>query len=92
MFSSDIVVRTGDSHTITDLSGQRINASKDVTIGNHTWVGNKVTMNKGAVLPDHSVVGACSVVTKAFDTNNVVIAGNPAKIIKENIDWLRERI
>ena len=36
---------------------------------------------------DECIVGAMSVVTKAFDEKHSVIAGNPAKICKRNILW-----
>jgi acetyltransferase-like isoleucine patch superfamily enzyme len=36
----------------------------------------------GVTLGDHTIVGAGSVVTKSFENGNCVIAGNPAKIIK----------
>ncbi len=38
-------------------------------------------------IADNSVVGSASVVTKKFDEENVVIAGNPAKICRRNIMW-----
>jgi len=92
MFSSDILVTTGDSHSITDLKGTRINPSKDIVIGNHVWVGHRVMIMKGTKIPSHSIVGAGSFVNKDFEIEHVVLAGNPAKVIKENIDWNRERI
>lgn len=39
-------------------------------------------VNKG----NDSVVGTDSIVTKDVP-NNVIVAGNPAKIIKENFSW-----
>ena len=55
------------------------------------WVGNQVIILKGTEIADNCVVGSGSVVTKKF-TNNLVIAGNPARVVKENIDWKFERI
>lgn len=93
MFSKDITFRTGDSHSIIDeKNGLRINPSEDIIIGNHVWIGNKVIVTKGAVVGDNSIVGTGSIVTKAFDKTNIVVAGSPAKIVKEGINWLRKRI
>ena len=92
MFSSDVTLRTGDSHSVIDFNGKRINISKDIIIGNHVWFGNKTMVQKGVHIADNSIIGAGSVVTKSFAPSNIVIAGNPAKIIKENINWLRKRI
>jgi len=92
MFSSDIQIRTGDSHSIVDRMGVRINNSKDVVIGKHVWIGTKCIINKGSVLSDNSIVGSGAIVTKAFLESNIIVAGNPAKTIKCDINWLRERI
>jgi acetyltransferase-like isoleucine patch superfamily enzyme len=92
MFSSDVTLRTGDSHSIIDLSGTRINTSKDIIIGDHVWFGNMTKIFKNVHIANNSIIGAGSVVTKSFESPNIIIAGNPAKIVKENINWLRERI
>ena len=47
---------------------------------------------KGVKIEGHSIIGSGSVVTKSFGETNVVIAGNPAKIVKKDIDWRCERI
>ncbi|MGT2960218.1 sugar O-acetyltransferase [Streptococcus caballi] len=52
-----------------------------ITIGNNVWLGGGATILPGVTLGDNVVVGAGAVVTKSFG-DNVVIAGNPAKIIK----------
>ena len=54
---------------------------KPVTIGNDCWIGGQAVINPGVTLGDNVVVGSGAVVTKSFPSN-VVIAGNPAKIIK----------
>lgn len=92
MFSTDVTFRTGDSHSIVDLDGRRINNAQDVIIGNHIWIGNKVVLTKGVEIADNSIVGSGSIVTKKFTKKGIVIAGVPAKEIKENVNWLRERI
>jgi acetyltransferase-like isoleucine patch superfamily enzyme len=92
MFSSDVVLRTGDSHSIIDDTGNRINQSKDIMIGDHVWFGNKTIIIKGVQIAKNSIVGTGSLVTKQFMEDGVVIAGNPADIIKKHVNWLRERV
>ena len=92
LFSSDIHFRTGDSHSILDMKGRRINPSQDILLGDHVWVGTKVICLKGSVVPPHSIVGAGALVTKAFSQPNCVLAGNPAKVVKTGVDWSLKRI
>lgn len=53
-----------------------------ITIGHNFWAGGGVTILPGVSLGDNVVVGSGAVVTKSFG-DNVLLAGNPAKIIKE---------
>ena len=92
MLSSDIQFRTGDSHSILDLKGKRLNASEDISIGNHVWVGSKVICLKGMHIGNNCILGTSSLVNKKFYEENVIIAGNPARIVKNEIDWSRQRI
>lgn len=41
----------------------------------------------GASLGNNVIVGIGSVVTKCIETSNALVAGHPAKIIKEHYDW-----
>jgi acetyltransferase-like isoleucine patch superfamily enzyme len=92
MLAYNIDIRTGDSHSIISVStGQRLNYAKDVVIGNHVWVAPHCVLLKGVHILDGSVVATGSIVTRKFDKKNVVIAGNPAVIVKEGVDWTRQR-
>ncbi|WP_019781311.1 sugar O-acetyltransferase, partial [Streptococcus sobrinus] len=53
-----------------------------ITIGDNVWCGAGATILPGVNLGDNVVVGAGSVVTKSFG-DNVVLAGNPARMIKD---------
>ena len=54
---------------------------REIRIGNNVWIGGHATILKGVTIGDRSVVGACAVVTKEVPPD-VVVAGNPARIVK----------
>lgn len=56
---------------------------RPIMIGEGCFIGVNSIILKGSTLGKNVVVGAGSVVSGTFP-NNVIIAGNPAKIIKEN--------
>ena len=93
LFSANITFRAGDSHSVIDaVSGVRVNKSKDIILGDHVWIGNTVIVTKGTVIGNHCVVATGSVVTGKTFPDNCAIGGNPAKVVKEGISWLFERI
>ncbi|MCH5158633.1 MAG: sugar O-acetyltransferase [Clostridiales bacterium] len=55
---------------------------KNVKIGNKVWIGAHATILAGVTIGDGAVVAAGAVVTKNVPPNTVV-AGVPAKVIKE---------
>ena len=91
MFGEFVKCWSGDCHAITDKNtGELINADPEALhVGNHCWIGESTRLLKHTYLPDNTIVGACSVVTKPFGEENLIIAGNPAKIIKRNAVWHR---
>ncbi len=54
---------------------------KDVVIENNVFISNNVTVLKGVSIGTNSVLGSGCVVTKDIPSN-VIVAGNPAKVIK----------
>jgi acetyltransferase-like isoleucine patch superfamily enzyme len=93
LLSRKINIDTSDFHSIIDLNtNTRINPPKDVIIRDRVWVGYNVSINKGSVLGSNSMVAIKSVVSGKKFPDNVVIGGVPAKIIKENITWCREKL
>lgn len=93
MLGRDVCIDTTDFHSIVDATtGERINYPENVSVGNHVWLGYGVTLGKGAVVSDNSVVGKHALVTKQFIQPNICLVGIPAKIIKENINWSREKL
>ena len=87
MFSDHVELMSTDSHTIFDDEYNIINKANSIDIGNHVWLGAGSKILKNVKLADNIIVGAGSVVAKSFNEQNVAVAGNPAKIIKRNINW-----
>lgn len=56
--------------------------AKNIIIGKNCWIGMNSVLLPGVKLGRNTIVGAGSIVTKSFRQGNVVIAGNPARIIK----------
>lgn len=52
-----------------------------INIGRNSFIGAKTVILPGVNLPDHTIVGSGSVVTKSFTEQRIIIAGNPAKKI-----------
>lgn len=73
-----IITNNHDIHNL-DLRSE----GKDVMIGKNCWIGMNAVILPGVRLGNKTIVGAGSIVTKSFNEGNVVIAGNPAKIIKK---------
>lgn len=61
------------------ISGAEYGAS--VNIGDNVWIGGRAVINPGVSIGNNVVIASGSVVTKDVP-NNVVVGGNPAKIIK----------
>ena len=61
------------------LSGKEF--GKPVTIGSNVWIGGSAVICPGVTIGDNSVIGAGSVVTRDVQAN-VVVAGNPARVIR----------
>ena len=78
-----VVIRDYDGHTI-DLPGYEI--AKPIHIGEHVWIGNRAIILKGVTIGDGAIVAAGALVTGDVPAHTIV-AGVPARIIKENINW-----
>ena len=62
-----------------------------VTIGNYVYIGNNSLIMPGVTIGDNVLVAAGSVVTKSVPSN-VVIGGNPAKIICSIEEYIKNNM
>ncbi|EPF4174597.1 maltose O-acetyltransferase [Escherichia albertii] len=59
-----------------------VELGKPVTIGNNVWIGGRAVINPGVIIGDNVFVASGAVVTKNIP-DNVIVGGNPARIIKK---------
>jgi len=80
------------THSI-DLATSR-QGSAPVTIGSHCFVGTGSILLAGSVLPDHSVLGAASLLNKAYSTSYRLYGGVPAteiSVLDANLAYFQRR-
>lgn len=87
LISWNVLIMDTDQHEITDLQGNRINHDEPIKIGSNVWICSGTSIFKGIETGNNIVIGANSVVTRNILEEHVIVAGNPAKIIKKGIKW-----
>jgi acetyltransferase-like isoleucine patch superfamily enzyme len=75
-----------DFHSL-DYPGRSKTDRKEIVIGSHVWIGSNVSVLKGSVIPDGCVVASGSVVKSRFTEKGTLIAGNPAKVVRQQVSW-----
>jgi maltose O-acetyltransferase len=85
MMGPEVIIYTNShafSRTDIPMIEQGYTERKPVQIGNDVWIGSRVTIMPGVTIGNGVIIGTGAVVTKDVPANSVV-AGIPAKIIKE---------
>lgn len=77
-----------DGHTLLK-NGEQCPTDRMVFIGDHVWLASYVDILKGVSIPSNCVIGYRSCVTKSVDKENSLIAGYPAHIITNNVNWIK---
>lgn len=83
----ECLIQDCDSHKIYDINGVRKPTTKPISVGNKVWLTCRVTVLKGAIIPDNCVVSACSLVVGNKTVANTIIAGSPGVSVKEIQKW-----
>jgi len=81
------IIMDTDHHEIYDKDDNHINENKEIVIGKNVWVGARSFILKNTVIPNGSIIGANTMITKSFQDENTIIAGNPARILKQEVKW-----
>jgi acetyltransferase-like isoleucine patch superfamily enzyme len=90
MISSQVYVSLSDIHPIYDRkTGARLNPPASVTVGDHVWVGLRAMILKGANIGNGAVVAAGAIVSGDMPAD-AIIAGAPARVLREDIVWRRD--
>lgn len=79
----DVLIRDSDGHEIV---GSERPIAMPIVVGDHVWIGANVTLLKGVSIGEGAVVAAGAVVTKNVPAH-ALVAGVPAKVVKERISW-----
>lgn len=79
--SHDFTIMDSDAH---EICGNR--NTKPVYIGNHVWIGTRVTVLSGVNIGDGAVVAAGALVTNDVPAG-ALVGGVPAHIIREKVEW-----
>lgn len=69
------------NHDIENLDKHE--SPEAICLGKKCWIGMNSVILPGVILGDHTIVGAGAVVTKSFVEGHCVVAGNPAKKIRD---------
>jgi acetyltransferase-like isoleucine patch superfamily enzyme len=54
-----------------------------IIIGDNVWIGANAIILPGVCIGNNVIIGAGAVVTKSFYENDIILAGNPAKPIRQ---------
>ena len=83
--SDDVRIQDSDNHYIIENGVRKLN-SAPIIIGDHVWIGKNALILKGVNIGEGAIVAAGSIVVKDVPAKSLV-AGNPARVIKENVIW-----
>jgi hypothetical protein len=82
LVSWGVVITDSDWH---DISWDH--HTKPIVIGSHVWICHGSSIMKGVTIGSGSVIAAKSLLVNQSFGDNSLVAGVPAKVLRENITW-----
>lgn len=76
-----------DSRHQMIIDGEKRPQTAPIEIRDDVWIGHDVSVHKGVTIHEGSVVASNSVVLSDVPPNTLV-AGSPAEVVRENVDWV----
>ena len=89
LWAANVYLATDDMHRLEDVAtGERINPyGATIRLGGHVWLGRDVMVTGHVEIGDGAVVGARSLVRGQKVAAQTVVAGTPARVIREGVTW-----
>lgn len=85
VLSWGLTIIDSDFHQIV-FNKQKKMMVKKIQIGDHVWIGANVNVLKGVNIGDGSIIAAGTIMCKSCQ-KNMLVAGNPGRIIKRGVVW-----
>jgi acetyltransferase-like isoleucine patch superfamily enzyme len=90
MISWQVQIMDSDLHkVVSTLDLRHLNPDEPVDIGEHVWLGSRVTVLKGTRIGTGSVVATGAVCAGDLSLGNAVYGGVPARMIRKGVAWQR---
>ena len=82
----NVQLNDNDGHLVK-YNGKTSKQKGSITIGNHVWLTSNTIVTKDVNIADGCIVAQGGIVTKSITEPNSLVAGIPAKVIKNNVEW-----
>lgn len=85
----NLCIRDTDGHPIKK-NGKLLEMNKEIEICDSVWIAADCTILKGTKITEGSIVGCNSLVCGfKMDKSHCLLGGSPAKILRENVEWIK---
>ncbi len=89
LVSWEVMILDSDFHPIMSEEREVSPQHGPIVLGDRVWIGARSSVLKGVHLGDDVVVAAGAVVTRSEPGANLLIGGNPARVLRTGVRWSR---